>query len=164
MLKLSYWRRFRRLQTCRSSWRRWRGRPSPWRWSPATPSKMSRQRSRIRKVSRVGVSHQRTITFCDEPGWRAGLLKCLHSRFSFNVNNDWNIGGWKVTLMTFYIVSIQKSFVMSLIGVQTCGLWGWVRFEWRSAFRYPPWSAASDLCWKAAGGWTHAVRLQHPER
>lgn len=44
---------FLSLQTCRSSWRRWRGRPSPLRLSPATLSKMLRQRSRTRKVSRA---------------------------------------------------------------------------------------------------------------
>ena len=36
---------------CRSSWRPWPARPSPWRWSPVTPSRMWRPRSRIRKAS-----------------------------------------------------------------------------------------------------------------
>lgn len=31
------------------------------------------------------------------------------------------------------------------------------------ACRYPSWPAEADLRWEAAGGWTHAVRLQHPE-
>ena len=28
---------------------------------------------------------------------------------------------------------------------------------------HPPRSAAPHLCWQAAGGWAHSVRLQHPE-
>jgi len=38
--------------TCRSLWRLWRGRPSPWRWRGRTRLRMSRRRSRTRRGSR----------------------------------------------------------------------------------------------------------------
>lgn len=34
---------------------------------------------------------------------------------------------------------------------------------WRSSRRYPSWPAEADLCWEAAGGRSHVVRLQHSE-
>ncbi len=44
--------RFRRTTPgCRSLWRPWRARRSPSRWSPATPSRTSRPRSRTRRES-----------------------------------------------------------------------------------------------------------------
>ena len=47
---------------------------------------------------------------------------------------------------------------------------GAIRYYWERKGKdsgqggYPPWPAASYLCWQAAGGWTHLIWLQHSER
>jgi len=92
------------------------------RWSLATPSKMSRPRSRTRKV---GCCELSVALDCNS------LL--MYVRY------------------THFIAIIKPLYHVHILKIHFL------------AGRYSSGSAASDLRWQAARGWTYPVRLQHPE-